>query len=43
MADVTINLKAENQTRSELRELKEDLRSLERSLKNVARAAEAGV
>ena len=42
MADVTINLKAENQTRSELRELKEDLRSLERSLRNVARAAEAG-
>lgn len=42
MADVTINLKAQNQTRAELRDLKEDLRALERSLRNVARAAEAG-
>ena len=42
MADVTINFKAENQTRAEIRDLRESLRSLERALRNVARAAEAG-
>lgn len=42
MADVTINFKAENQTRAEIRDLRESIRSLERSLRNVARAAEAG-
>lgn len=42
MADVTINFKAENQTRAEIRDLRESIRSLERGLRNVARAAEAG-